>query len=93
MEPVSGMIVRSAAGRDKGKFLVVIRADEEFVYVADGKERKLENPKKKRIKHVKFTNTVIDTDSLTDKKLRSTIVRYTDARFTEKTHSINLNDP
>lgn len=83
MEPVSGMIVRSAAGRDKGKFLVVIRADEEFVYVADGKERKLDKPKKKRIKHVKFTNTVIDTDSLTDKRLKNTIACYT-----EKTHSM-----
>lgn len=82
MDATTGMIVRSAAGRDKGNFLVVIRADGEFVYLADGKERKLDTPKKKRIKHVKITNTVIDTDSLTDKKLRSVI-----ARFTEKTHS------
>lgn len=71
MEALNGTVVRSKAGRDKGKFLVVISSDNEFVYVADGKERKLASPKKKRIKHVSFTNTVIDTDSLTDKKLRS----------------------
>ncbi len=76
MEAVNGMIVRSRAGRDKGKFLAVIKADEEFVYLADGKERKLEKPKKKRIKHVAFTNTVIDTDNLTDKKLRSVIMEF-----------------
>lgn len=70
MEISVGRIVRSAAGRDKGKFLVVIAADDEFVTVADGKERKLLKPKRKRIKHVKFTNTVIDMTDITDKKLR-----------------------
>lgn len=65
-----GTVVRSAAGRDKGKFLVVIAVDGDFVTVADGKERRLSHPKRKRIKHVKFTNTVIDTADITDKKLR-----------------------
>lgn len=70
MENAVGRIVRSAAGRDKGKFLVVVAADDEFVMVADGKERKLQNLKRKRLKHVKFTNTVIDMTDITDKKLR-----------------------
>lgn len=77
MEAITGTIVRSRAGRDKGNFLVVIRTDENFVYLADGKERKLDAPKKKRIKHVSFTNTVINTESLTDKKLRSVIAEFT----------------
>lgn len=76
MEALIGRIVRSCAGRDKGKFLVVIKTDEGFVYVADGKERKLTSPKKKSLKHVKPTNTVIDTESLTDKKLRSVIMEF-----------------
>lgn len=79
MESLSGRIVRSCAGRDKGNFLVVIRADDSFVYVADGKERRLSSPKKKSLKHVKLTNTVIDTESLTDKKLRSVIMEYSSA--------------
>ncbi|MDE6592928.1 MAG: KOW domain-containing RNA-binding protein [Oscillospiraceae bacterium] len=70
MENAVGRIVRSAAGRDKGKFLVVVAADDEFVMVADGKERRLGNLKRKRLKHVKFTNTVIDMTDITDKKLR-----------------------
>ena len=77
MDVKCGMIVRSGAGRDKGKFMVVVAADEEFAYLADGKERKLERPKKKRLKHVFPTNTVVDTVSLTDKKLRSVIAEYT----------------
>lgn len=76
MEAIIGRIVRSCAGRDNGKFLVVIKTDEGFVYVADGKERKLASPKKKSLKHVKLTNTVIDTESLTDKKLRSVIMEF-----------------
>jgi len=79
VEALSGRIVRSCAGRDKGHFLVVVRADNSFVYVADGKERKLASPKKKSLKHVKFTNTVIETESLTDKKLRSVISGYSAA--------------
>ncbi len=82
MEAKCGMIVRSMAGHDKGSFLVIVSLDGDFAYLADGKERKLETPKKKRLKHIALTNTVIDTDSLTDKKLRSVI-----SRFTEKTHS------
>ena len=76
MEATNGRIVRSLAGRDKGNFLVIIRADHDFVYLADGKERRIAAPKKKRIKHTAFTNTVIDTDDLTDKKLRSVIAEY-----------------
>ena len=79
MEAITGRIVRSRAGRDKGNFLVVIKTDGDFVFVADGKERKLASPKKKRIKHVSFTNTVIDTESITDKKLRSVIAEFTKA--------------
>ena len=54
----------------------MVKTDEGFVYVADGKERKLASPKKKSLKHVKPTNTVIDTESLTDKKLRSVIMEF-----------------
>ncbi|MCM1523733.1 MAG: KOW domain-containing RNA-binding protein [Ruminococcus sp.] len=76
MEVMNGMIVRSCAGRDKGNFLVIVQTDNDFVYLADGKERRLVAPKKKRLKHIKPTNTVIDMQSLTDKKLRSVIREY-----------------
>ncbi|MCC8042548.1 MAG: KOW domain-containing RNA-binding protein [Oscillospiraceae bacterium] len=75
-----GRIVRSAAGHDKGKFMVAVRADKDFVYLADGKERKLESPKKKRLKHINPTNTVIDMRDLTDKRLRGIIAEFTSGR-------------
>lgn len=76
MEAKIGMIVRSAAGHDKGNFLVITAVEGDFAFVADGKERKLEKPKKKRLKHLKLTNTVIDTDNLTDKGLRKIVSAF-----------------
>lgn len=80
MEAKIGMIVRSAAGHDRGNFLVITAVEGDFAFIADGKERKLEKPKKKRLKHLKLTNTVIDTDNLTDKGLRKIISSFPEAQ-------------
>jgi ribosomal protein L14E/L6E/L27E len=55
-----GRIVRSKAGRDEGKYFVVIALDgEEFALVADGDRRGLEKPKRKRLKHLFVTEETI----------------------------------
>ena len=46
-------IIESLAGRDKGKFFYVMDVEENYVLIADGKGRKLENPKRKKLKHVR----------------------------------------
>lgn len=46
-------IIISLAGRDKGKLFYVVDVEENFVLIADGKGRKLENPKRKKLKHVR----------------------------------------
>ena len=76
MEAKIGMIVRSLAGRDKGKFMVIVSTEGGFVYAADGKERKLDSPKKKNLKHVSFTRTAVNTDDLTDKGLRTLLREF-----------------
>ncbi|NLK67953.1 MAG: RNA-binding protein [Clostridiaceae bacterium] len=59
--PVIGRFVYSRAGRDKGRLFIVVRIiDENFVAVADGDLRTIERPKKKRIKHLKYTDVVSD---------------------------------
>lgn len=56
-----GQVLKSKAGRDKDKLFVVLSiVDESYVIVVDGKIRKLENPKKKKIKHLSLYNSVID---------------------------------
>lgn len=46
-------LVVSLAGRDQGKLFYVVDTREEYVLIADGKGRKLENPKRKKLKHVR----------------------------------------
>ena len=70
MEAKRGMIVISAAGRDKGRLMVILSADEDFALIADGKVRKIADPKKKRLKHLRFTSKTVDMNGITDKKLR-----------------------
>lgn len=46
-------IIISLAGRDKGMLFYVVDVEENYVLIADGKGRKLENPKRKKLKHVR----------------------------------------
>ena len=71
-----GRIVFSKAGRDKNRLMVVVSADDKFLYLCDGKERPLEKPKRKNVKHIAFTNTILDENSYkTDKALRRELAR------------------
>jgi ribosomal protein L14E/L6E/L27E len=55
-----GQIVKSKAGRDKGRIFLICRVvDEQFVLVCDGNLRKLNNPKKKKVKHLMIYKTVL----------------------------------
>ena len=53
-----GSIVLAKAGRDKGDFFVVVASEGEFAYICDGKTRKYDKPKKKKLKHLAVTHTV-----------------------------------
>ena len=50
-----GDVIQSAAGHDKGEFFLIVKEEGDFVWLVDGKSRKLETPKKKRRKHVVST--------------------------------------
>ena len=45
-------VVKATAGRDQGKLFFVIGADEQFLLLANGKDRPLDRPKRKKRKHV-----------------------------------------
>ena len=45
-------VVVSTAGHDKGEIFYVVSTDETFLYLANGKDRTLEKPKRKKRKHV-----------------------------------------
>ncbi|MCL2078117.1 MAG: KOW domain-containing RNA-binding protein [Oscillospiraceae bacterium] len=71
-----GTIVKSVSGRDKGSFYAVVGYDEEAnaPLIADGRRRKIENPKRKNPRHISVTNTIIEQgilNGITNKKLRN----------------------
>ena len=51
-----GNVVVSTMGRDKGNFFIVAGVEENYVYLLDGAIRKVDRPKKKKIKHIKLTD-------------------------------------
>lgn len=58
---VVGRIVVSKAGRDAGRRFVVVKViDDLFVEVSDGDLRRVEKPKRKKIKHLDITDEVAE---------------------------------
>ena len=87
MEIAKSDIVRSDAGRDKGKLFVVLAVEGEYLLLADGKARKVESPKRKKRRHVLFVaadeNRLSDKmkseEKITNSELRRTLAGYRDA--------------
>ncbi len=61
-------IIVSLAGRDHGELFYVIDVEDNYVLIANGKGRKLENPKRKKLKHVR---RVSRTETRVAVKIRS----------------------
>ena len=68
MELDKSSLIVSKAGRDKGQLFFVIDTDAQYVYLADGKSRSLEKPKRKKRKHVQ---QVPRTESRIAEKIRN----------------------
>ncbi len=93
MEVYPGRIVYSKAGRDKGKhFIVIEKLDDEYVNICDGNMRRLDKPKRKKIKHLDITNaeakSIIDkinaVKKLTNSDLRNCLSEFIEAQETIK---------
>ncbi len=55
-----GRIAVSSAGRDTGRVFVIKQVvDTHYVYIVDGDLRKMDRPKKKKLKHLKLTENVL----------------------------------
>lgn len=69
----AGMLARSKAGHDTGKVYVIIEVDDTYVYLADGRIRTLERPKKKKKKHVQIILGEYDVTTADDAAIRRII--------------------
>ncbi len=60
--PSLGQLVISCAGRDRGRPMVVLRADgTRFVWVSDGDVRPVARAKRKNVRHVELRRPVWET--------------------------------
>lgn len=80
----TGMLAVSKAGHDKGRLYVVLKADPQFVYLADGKNRSVGRPKKKKRKHIQINyyipgilkQTLEAKQKLEDEQIKKAIKEY-----------------
>ena len=81
MDIAKSNIVRSVAGRDAGSLFFVLAAEGDFLLLADGKQRRLESPKRKRRKHVELVqegggpaaDKIRSSEKITNSELRIAI--------------------
>ncbi len=78
MDIYRGSLVYSRAGHDKGGLFLVLDVKDGFAYLADGHLRQVLKPKKKKLRHLNKTNTVIDADfeNLSDSDVRKILAKY-----------------
>ncbi len=54
-----GQVVKSKAGRDRDRVFIVLQIlDDQYVLIADGDLRKIDKPKKKKVKHLVKYNII-----------------------------------
>ena len=76
--------VYAIAGRDKGKHFIVTSQEDNYLYLCNGKCRKVGSPKKKKIRHVTFSgvknefilNRLTTTGKVTNKEVRYALSDY-----------------
>jgi ribosomal protein L14E/L6E/L27E len=74
-----GYLAYSLAGHDKGEVFLIVNEDRDYVYVADGRLRLADNPKKKNKKHIqiiKNSNPKTDVASVTNEEIKRLIKMY-----------------
>ena len=72
-----GNVVIALAGKEKGQLFVVVKVEDRYAYLSDGRRLRANKPKKKSFKHVKVFDTrslseeeVLDKNERTNAKIR-----------------------
>ena len=82
---MKGRLAFSKAGHDKGKLYLIIREEGERVWLADGRTRSVQDPKKKNRKHIQpagqeFSEEEVasffENPAWADNRIRETIDRF-----------------
>ena len=82
---MTGFLASSKAGHDKNKIYVIIKEDAEYVWLADGKIKTVEKPKKKKKKHIQLVtyfyneeirNSLSEGKVVSDLEVMMTLKKY-----------------
>ena len=86
-----GNVIRSLAGRDKGRLLAVMQVSEKLVTVCDGKERPVDRPKSKNIRHVEYVGASLsEAETATNRALKKALARL-DAEINGNTQEVTMS--
>lgn len=77
-------IAKSLAGHDKGNLFYVLKIEDGYAFLVDGKLRRLSDPKRKKLKHLAFVSEgdppVADKirrgDLVSDKEIRKALAIF-----------------
>lgn len=84
---MTGRFAVSKAGHDKGQMYLIIREEGDFVYLADGKGRTLDHPKKKRKKHLQLIKS--EEEALAEKLRNGKPIYNEEIKFAIKVRTKN----
>lgn len=81
MEIRKSDVVLSLAGRDRGGLYFVLQTEDGFCWLADGSGRRVEKPKRKKLRHLRHVcrgdgetaQRILRGDPVTNKELRRTL--------------------
>ena len=59
-----GTLVVSCTGSDKERILAVIGVSDSHLILADGRKRRLEKPKQKKVKHIRLLNKSLSCETV-----------------------------
>ena len=80
-----GFLASSKAGHDKDKIYVIIKEDKEYVWLADGKIKTIDSPKKKKKKHIQLIKCfhddeiktlLLENEEISDLSIMMTLKKY-----------------
>ena len=83
-----GDIVISASGHDMGEWYIVANVQNEFVDLIDGKNKPIEKPKKKKIKHTLKANYF--AEEIAQKIVNDNYIQNAEVRKTLKFFKNNI---
>lgn len=83
-----GKFAKSKAGHDKDQIYVIVKEDEEYVYLMDGKTKTVDKPKKKKKRHIQVilkedenvSRKLQEKEALTNEEIKAAIKKAFDRK-------------